>query len=240
MTRHRGRADRARRRAARPTASSSAGCSRSSSTRTPTGCSVCAVDAGDGRAADDRLRRAQRRRRPDRRGRAARARCMPDGDEARQGEAARRRVRRDDPLRGRARARRRRATGSWSSTTDADAGHAARRGACRSPTPVLELEITPNRPDCLGVYGVAREVHAVTGAAAGADALGRGRRGRRARATVADYASVDGRGPRALPALHGAVFTDVTIGPVAAVAQGAADRRPASGRSTTSSTSPTT
>ena len=30
---------------------------------------------------------------------------------------------------------------------------------------VLELEITPNRPDCLGVFGVAREVHAATGAA---------------------------------------------------------------------------
>ena len=29
---------------------------------------------------------------------------------------------------------------------------------------VLELEITPNRPDCLAVYGVAREVHAVTAA----------------------------------------------------------------------------
>lgn len=29
---------------------------------------------------------------------------------------------------------------------------------------VLELEITPNRPDCLGVYGVAREIHALTGA----------------------------------------------------------------------------
>jgi phenylalanyl-tRNA synthetase beta chain len=28
---------------------------------------------------------------------------------------------------------------------------------------VLELEITPNRPDCLGIYGVAREVHAITG-----------------------------------------------------------------------------
>jgi phenylalanyl-tRNA synthetase beta chain len=28
---------------------------------------------------------------------------------------------------------------------------------------VLELEITPNRPDCLSVYGVAREVHAITG-----------------------------------------------------------------------------
>jgi phenylalanyl-tRNA synthetase beta chain len=31
-------------------------------------------------------------------------------------------------------------------------------------TEVLELEITPNRPDCLAVYGVAREVHAATAA----------------------------------------------------------------------------
>jgi phenylalanyl-tRNA synthetase beta chain len=31
-------------------------------------------------------------------------------------------------------------------------------------TAVLELEITPNRPDCLGIYGVARELHAATGA----------------------------------------------------------------------------
>src|SRR5918911_923195 len=31
-------------------------------------------------------------------------------------------------------------------------------------TDVLELEITPNRPDCLSVYGVAREVHGATGA----------------------------------------------------------------------------
>jgi phenylalanyl-tRNA synthetase beta chain len=29
-------------------------------------------------------------------------------------------------------------------------------------TDVFELEITPNRPDCLSVYGVAREVHAAT------------------------------------------------------------------------------
>ncbi len=29
---------------------------------------------------------------------------------------------------------------------------------------VIELEITPNRPDCLSVYGVARELHAATGA----------------------------------------------------------------------------
>src|SRR5918911_1138525 len=31
-------------------------------------------------------------------------------------------------------------------------------------TDVLELEITTNRPDCLAIYGVAREVHAATGA----------------------------------------------------------------------------
>jgi phenylalanyl-tRNA synthetase beta chain len=31
-------------------------------------------------------------------------------------------------------------------------------------TDVLVLEITPNRPDCLGIYGVAREVHAATDA----------------------------------------------------------------------------
>ncbi len=31
-------------------------------------------------------------------------------------------------------------------------------------TDVLVLEITPNRPDCLAVYGVAREAHAATGA----------------------------------------------------------------------------
>jgi phenylalanyl-tRNA synthetase beta chain len=31
-------------------------------------------------------------------------------------------------------------------------------------TDVLELEVTPNRPDCLGVHGVARELHAATGA----------------------------------------------------------------------------
>src|SRR5581483_12350849 len=30
--------------------------------------------------------------------------------------------------------------------------------------PVIELEPTSNRVDCFGVYGVAREVHAVTGA----------------------------------------------------------------------------
>jgi phenylalanyl-tRNA synthetase beta chain len=32
-------------------------------------------------------------------------------------------------------------------------------------TDVLELEVTPNRPDCLGIYGVARELHAASAAA---------------------------------------------------------------------------
>ena len=34
---------------------------------------------------------------------------------------------------------------------------------------VIEIEITPNRPDAMGVYGVARDVHAVTGAPLAAD-----------------------------------------------------------------------
>jgi phenylalanyl-tRNA synthetase beta chain len=46
---------------------------------------------------------------------------------------------------------------------DLQAG-AALRDVLPIATEVLELEITPNRPDCLGVYGVAREVHAATGA----------------------------------------------------------------------------
>jgi phenylalanyl-tRNA synthetase beta chain len=39
------------------------------------------------------------------------------------------------------------------------------QGVLPISTDVLELEITPNRPDCLGIYGVAREVQAATGAA---------------------------------------------------------------------------
>ena len=39
-------------------------------------------------------------------------------------------------------------------------------------TDVLELEVTPNRPDCLAVYGVAREVHAATGAPLAPRAVG--------------------------------------------------------------------
>ena len=107
------------------------------------------------------------------------------------------------------------------------AGAPARRWSrcCRSPTDVLELEITPNRPDCLGVYGVAREVHAATGAPLAPppwseDAGAAGRRVAGAHVRV--------EAPDLCPRFTARVFEDVTIGAVAAVAEGAPDgRRPA-------------
>ena len=77
---------------------------------------------------------------------------------------------------------------------------------------MLELEITPNRPDCFGVYGVAREVHAITGAELApepwgedADAAGDG--------DVGDRASVTVEVPDLCPRFTARVFTNVTIGP---------------------------
>ena len=78
--------------------------------------------------------------------------------------------------------------------------------------PVLEIEVTPNRSDCFGVYGVAREVHAVTGAMLGrppweaeTPAQGAG--------TAADYASVTVQVPDLCPRFTARVFTDVKVGP---------------------------
>jgi phenylalanyl-tRNA synthetase beta chain len=76
-------------------------------------------------------------------------------------------------------------------------------------TEVLELEITPNRPDCLGVYGVAREVHAATGAplapAPWTDDPG----------TLGDVtgATVQVDCPDLCPRFTARVFEDVKIGP---------------------------
>jgi len=77
---------------------------------------------------------------------------------------------------------------------------------------VLELEVTPNRVDCFGVYGVAREVHAISGAPLGpepwaedAEATGEGE--------VGDYASVAVEVPELCPRFTARVFTDVEIGP---------------------------
>jgi phenylalanyl-tRNA synthetase beta chain len=77
---------------------------------------------------------------------------------------------------------------------------------------VLELELTPNRPDCLGVYGVAREVHAITGAPLApppwegdADPAGAGE--------ASDYASVAVEVPELCPRFTARVFTGVEIAP---------------------------
>ena len=77
--------------------------------------------------------------------------------------------------------------------------------------PVLELEITPNRPDCLGIYGVAREAHAITGAALGEapwsvddEAVGDD--------DASDHASVRVEVPELCPRFTARVFEDVTIG----------------------------
>jgi phenylalanyl-tRNA synthetase beta chain len=77
---------------------------------------------------------------------------------------------------------------------------------------VLEIEVTPNRSDCFGVHGVAREVHAITGAPLAADpwaedapAEGEG--------NVSDYASVKVEVPELCTRFTARAFTDVTIGP---------------------------
>ena len=94
--------------------------------------------------------------------------------------------------------------------------------------PVLELEVTPNRVDCFGVYGVAREVHAISAAplapepwAEDASAEGEGE--------ASDYASVTVEVPELCPRFTARVFAEVTIGPSPAWLQArlsAAGQRP--------------
>jgi phenylalanyl-tRNA synthetase beta chain len=77
---------------------------------------------------------------------------------------------------------------------------------------VLELDLNPNRSDCLGIYGVAREVHAITGAPLApppweedAEAGGEGE--------VSDYASVTVEVPELCPRFSARVFTGVRVEP---------------------------
>ena len=76
-------------------------------------------------------------------------------------------------------------------------------------TDVLALEITPNRPDCLSIYGVAREVHAATGAPLAAPPWDddQGSLGE------LEGASVKVDCPELCPRFTGRVFEDVAIGP---------------------------
>ena len=78
--------------------------------------------------------------------------------------------------------------------------------------PVLELEVASNRVDCLGVYGVAREVHAFSGAPLAPapwedDAVPAGE------GQASDYASVTVEVPELCPRFTARVFTDVKLGP---------------------------
>jgi phenylalanyl-tRNA synthetase beta chain len=78
--------------------------------------------------------------------------------------------------------------------------------------PVLEIEVTPNRSDCFGVHGVAREVHAITGAPLAGDPWGEDAPAE-GEGDVGDYASVTVEVPELCPRFTARVFTDVTIGP---------------------------
>ena len=77
---------------------------------------------------------------------------------------------------------------------------------------VLELEVNSNRVDCLGVYGVAREVHALTGAELAAPPWDEDAEAT-AEGEASDYASVTVEVPELCPRFTARVFTDVTIGP---------------------------
>ncbi|HET7455008.1 MAG TPA: phenylalanine--tRNA ligase subunit beta [Solirubrobacterales bacterium] len=78
--------------------------------------------------------------------------------------------------------------------------------------PVLEIEVTPNRTDCFGVHGVAREVHAITGAPLAADPWGEDAPAE-GEGEVSDYASVTVEVPELCPRFTARVFTDVKVGP---------------------------
>ncbi|MDX6655828.1 MAG: phenylalanyl-tRNA synthetase beta chain, partial [Solirubrobacteraceae bacterium] len=77
-------------------------------------------------------------------------------------------------------------------------------------TDVLDLEITPNRPDCLGIYGVAREVHAATGATLKAPPWAQDPHP--AGDTIPGV-SVEVRDPDLCPRFTLRAFENVTIGP---------------------------
>ncbi len=77
---------------------------------------------------------------------------------------------------------------------------------------VLDLEITSNRSDCLGVWGVAREVHAISEAELAPEPwaddpkpTGKGK--------ADDLASVEVKVPELCPRFTARVFTGVKVGP---------------------------
>jgi phenylalanyl-tRNA synthetase beta chain len=77
---------------------------------------------------------------------------------------------------------------------------------------VLELEITPNRPDAMGVYGVARDVHAVRAAPLSEDPTARDAEPS-GDDSAEDHASVEIADPEICLRFTARVFEDVKIGP---------------------------
>ena len=124
------------------------------------------------------------------------------------------------------------------STTASSSCRRSRRWARRSPRslglddPVIDFEVTPNRADCLGVRGIARDL-----AAAG---LGHAEAARvepvPGELHVPDRLAISGR-RRRLPAFAGRMIRGVKNGPSPPGCR-SADARSASGRSRPWSTSP--
>jgi len=79
------------------------------------------------------------------------------------------------------------------------------------PGTILELELTPNRGDCLGIYGIAREVHAITGAAL--HDLDTALPPEDGAGEVGDYVSLRVEAPDLCPRYMARVLLDVQVGP---------------------------
>jgi phenylalanyl-tRNA synthetase beta chain len=77
---------------------------------------------------------------------------------------------------------------------------------------VIEIEITPNRPDAMGVYGVARDLHAATEAPLAEDPTTPDAEPR-GTDSASDHAAVEILDPDICLRFTARVFEDVTIGP---------------------------
>jgi phenylalanyl-tRNA synthetase beta chain len=77
---------------------------------------------------------------------------------------------------------------------------------------VIEFEITPNRPDCLAVYGIARELHAATGAPLLADPAAQDAEPA-GDDKAEDHVSIEIADPDICLRFTGRVFEDVKVGP---------------------------
>ena len=197
---------------------------RPSSTRTPTGCASARSRPATGCG---RSSAAPPTSPPSRRSRLrCPARCCPTGSEL--GRAKLRGVESDGMILSEQRAGAGsddHDRGSWSSTSDEAAPGTPLDHVLPISESVLELDLNPNRVDCMGVYGVAREVHAITGAPLRRPALGGRRRARRAPAASRSSPSVTVEVPELCPRFTARAFTGSQPRALARLAARAPDRR---------------